>query len=93
MTDIRKAKVHILDNEEESRAYIVQAWAEAMVLYQQWKCIPQFYKRRLRKKRRNCRKNLCWKIQMQELSRRFLMTMKTIMYVQSFFFMMRASHM
>ena len=33
MTDMSKAEVHILDNEAESKAYIEQAWAEAMVLY------------------------------------------------------------
>ena len=44
MTDITKAKVHILDNEEESRAYIVQAWAEAMVLYQQGNVYLSFTK-------------------------------------------------
>ena len=35
MTDMSKAEVHILDNEAESKAYIEQAWAEAMVLYRQ----------------------------------------------------------
>ena len=45
MTDITKAKVHILDNEEESRAYIVQAWAEAMVLLSTGEMYTQFYKR------------------------------------------------
>ena len=35
MTDMSKAEVHILDNETESKAYIEQAWAEAMVLYRQ----------------------------------------------------------
>ena len=33
MTDMSKAEVHILDNEAESKAYIEQAWAEAMALY------------------------------------------------------------
>lgn len=32
-THPEKAEVHILDNEEESRAYILQAWAEIMVIY------------------------------------------------------------
>ncbi len=67
MTDITKAKVHILDNEEESRAYIVQAWAEAMVLFNR-EMYTSVLQKRLRKKRRNCRKNLCRKIQMQEFS-------------------------
>ena len=44
MTDVTKAKVHILENEEESRAYIVQAWAEAMVLYQQGNVYLSFTK-------------------------------------------------
>lgn len=44
MTDVTKAKVHILDNEEESRAYIIQAWAEAMVLYQQGNVYLSFTK-------------------------------------------------
>lgn len=44
MTDITKAKVHILENEEESRAYIVQAWAEAMVLYRQGNVYLSFTK-------------------------------------------------
>ncbi len=35
MTDMSKAEVHILDNEAESKVYIEQAWAEAMVLYRQ----------------------------------------------------------
>lgn len=33
MTDLSKAKVHILDNEDEARAYIDQLWAEAMNIY------------------------------------------------------------
>ena len=33
MTDMSKAEVHILDNEAESKAYIEQAWAEAMEIY------------------------------------------------------------
>ncbi len=32
-THPENAEVHILDNEEESRAYILQAWAEIMVIY------------------------------------------------------------
>lgn len=44
MTDVTKAEVHILDHEEESRAYIVQAWAEAMVLYQQGNVYLSFTK-------------------------------------------------
>ena len=32
-THPKKAEVHILDNEEEFRAYILQAWAEIMVIY------------------------------------------------------------
>ena len=32
-TDMDKAEVHIMDNEAESRAYILQAWAEIMVIY------------------------------------------------------------
>ena len=31
--DAAQAKVHILDNEAESRAYIDQLWAEAMTIY------------------------------------------------------------
>ena len=31
--DAELAEVHILDNEEESRAYIDQLWAEAMTIY------------------------------------------------------------
>ena len=31
--DAELAEVHILDNEEESRAYINQLWAEAMTIY------------------------------------------------------------
>ena len=32
-THMEKAEVHILDNEEESRAYILQAWAEIMEIF------------------------------------------------------------
>ena len=32
-THMRDAEVHILDNEKESRAYILQAWAEIMEIY------------------------------------------------------------
>ncbi len=35
MTDMARAEVHILANEAESRFYIEQTWAEAMVLYRQ----------------------------------------------------------
>ena len=31
--DAELAEVHILDNEEESRAYIDRLWAEAMTIY------------------------------------------------------------
>ena len=31
--DAELAEVHILDNEEDSRAYIDQLWAEAMTIY------------------------------------------------------------
>ena len=31
--DMDKADTHVLDNEKESRAYMLQVWAEAMVLY------------------------------------------------------------
>ena len=34
LVDEAQAEIHILDNEAESRAYIEQMWAEAMVLYQ-----------------------------------------------------------
>jgi len=34
LVDEAQAEVHILENEAESRAYIEQMWAEAMVLYQ-----------------------------------------------------------
>lgn len=34
LVDEAQAEVHILENEAESRAYIDQMWAEAMVLYQ-----------------------------------------------------------
>ena len=44
MTDMSKAVVHILDNEAESKAYIEQAWAEAMVLYRQGKVFLGFTK-------------------------------------------------
>lgn len=33
MCDASKAEIHILENEEESRKYIKQLWAEAMVIY------------------------------------------------------------
>ena len=33
LVDEARAEVHILDNEEESRAYIEQMWAEAMTMY------------------------------------------------------------
>ena len=33
--DAELAEVHILDNEEESRTYIDQLWAEAMTIYNQ----------------------------------------------------------
>lgn len=33
MTDPNEAEVHILDNEAESRAYLLQVWAEAMEIY------------------------------------------------------------
>ena len=33
MCDASKAEVHILDNEEESRKYLEQVWAEAMVIF------------------------------------------------------------
>ena len=33
MVDPNKAETHILENEKESRAYIDQMWAEAMVIY------------------------------------------------------------
>ena len=43
--DPEKAEVHILDNEEESREYIRQAWAEMMRIYEQDKerplCLPK----------------------------------------------------
>ena len=32
-TNMEKAEVHIMDNEEESRAYILQAWAEIMEIF------------------------------------------------------------
>ena len=32
-THMDKAEVHILDNEEESRKYILQVWAEIMEIY------------------------------------------------------------
>ena len=44
MTDMSKAEVHILDNEAESKAYIEQAWAEAMVLYRQGNVYLRIYK-------------------------------------------------
>ena len=44
-----------------------------------------------RKKQRNCRKNSCRKIPMQELSRHFLMIMKMIMYVQNYCLMMHCT--
>lgn len=46
MTDVTKAEVHILNNEEESKAYIVQAWAEAMVIYQQGNIYLSFTRKR-----------------------------------------------
>lgn len=33
LADSKRAEIHPLDNEEETRAYIVQAWAEAMEIY------------------------------------------------------------
>ena len=87
MTDVTKAEVHILDHEEESRTYIVQAWAETMVLYQKGKVYLSFTKE-IEEEAKNYRKISCRKIQMQELSRHFLMTMKTIMHVQNFCLMM-----
>ena len=36
-THMDKAEVHILDNEEESRAYILQTWAEIMEIYKSGK--------------------------------------------------------
>lgn len=33
MVHAKEAEVHILENEEKSRAYIDQMWAEAMVIY------------------------------------------------------------
>lgn len=35
--DAQKAEVHILENETESRAYIAQLWAEAMVIFRSGK--------------------------------------------------------
>lgn len=37
LTDSNAAEVHPLENEAETRAYILQAWAEAMELYRQGK--------------------------------------------------------
>ncbi len=34
LVDMDKAEVHLLENEAESRAYMLQMWAEAMELYQ-----------------------------------------------------------
>lgn len=87
MTDVTKAEVHIMDDEEESRAYIVQAWAEAMVLYQQGDVYLSFTKE-IEEEAKKLQKEFMRKIQMQELSRHFLMTMKTIMHVQNFCLMM-----
>lgn len=33
MIDASKAEKHILDDEEEARAYFNQLWAEAMIIY------------------------------------------------------------
>lgn len=33
MVDMEKAETHILENEAESRAYVLQVWAEAMTIY------------------------------------------------------------
>ena len=44
MCDGSKAEVHILDNEQESRKYIDQVWAEAMVIYNSGSvrlCLPK----------------------------------------------------
>ena len=50
--DPEKAEVHILDNEEESREYIRQAWAEMMQIYEQDKerplCLPKPMEKQLK---------------------------------------------
>lgn len=38
--DSSKAEKHLLDNEEESRAYFDQLWAEAMVIFNSCKGFP-----------------------------------------------------
>jgi len=50
MCNLDEAEVHILENEEESREYITQLWAEAMELYRSGKFemkLPKAIERRL----------------------------------------------
>ena len=47
--DPEKAEVHILDNEEESREYIRQAWAEMMQMYEKDKSRPLCLPRKMEK--------------------------------------------
>ena len=83
MTDMSKAEVHILDNEAESKAYIEQAWAEAMVLYRQGNVFLGFTKE-IEEEAKRLQKEF-----MPESYRNFLMTTMTIMYVQEFYSMKR----
>ena len=88
MTDMSKAEVHILDNEAESKAYIEQAWAEAMVLYRQGNVFLGFTKE-IEEEAKRLQKEFMPEDTNAGIIQHFLMTTMTIMYVQEFCSMKR----